>query len=483
MKLYHRLIIAMVLAATAGATTLVVLLAFPWAPLTAWAVLAGVLTAGAVLVARWAMGPLRQLVGEISADNRIPSRDLLDRVTDTIGELRLALEKQAGSEQTGHQPWHAVQQGLTLLFNTVTADSLTLQHHRFVAPILSEWVREGQTAAAALLWDGDHPVTFFGNGSLSEYDLPEKLTTLPRIASQPILHTENGSVWAGFPIAKPATGKDTQTPRLLVAAWPDSTPPSEPLLAGMSAVAHYLGLRATALNGVEALPVMDTEHAIKADYLAHVQQQLAQSIKAMSEYSRQLTEAEGQPTDHLLEQADRLLARISSLIDLTTVRWNPPRTPLERLNVTTLIEQVVARHAAATSITLARDEHPGTAPVMTEPMLLSSAVNTLIDMANHTEHHRITVSAQQSGPDTAPRGEFTIRSSVNVPTSTPTPPPEPSPLPDPHTDIDVAFVSQLVRLRGGHLAIEQESDGGMRYTLNWPYTSSPVSGPNRFQAA
>ncbi len=476
MKLYHRLIIAMVLAATAGATALVLLLAFPWAPLVAWGAMAGILTAGAMVVARWAMAPLRQLAESVGAGDHLASRDLLDRVADTITELRNATSPQADSDPADAQPWHAIQQGPTLLFNTVTTDSLTQPHHQFAVPVLSEWVREGQTTVAALLWDGNHPTTFIGNGDLTEHDLPTALTALPRIASQPILHTENGTLWAGFPIpsAPPKEG-GLPTPRLLITAWPEQAAPSEPLLAGFAAVAHYFGLRAKALNGIEQLPETDKEYTLKADYLAHVQQQLAQSITTMSDYSRRLMDAGGHPTDELLEQADRLLAQIAGLVDLTTVRWNPPRTPAERLNITTLIEQITSRHPSAETITLDLGETAATARILTEPTPLSAAVGSLLDLAggNRNGNHRVTVAASQVGPATAPLGEFTIRTNGDTPSH--------PPLPSPRTDIDAAFVSHLARQRGGRLTIDREPDGGTRFTLNWPYV--PTTGPGPARAA
>jgi hypothetical protein len=473
MNLYSRLIAALAIAATIGATCLALMMLLTTGPFITWAVLVGTLTAGAVVLARWALHPLQQLATELG-DGSPPD------IHDILGAIRkgyqAAQNRADGTDQTlvndfakRASQWHQGNQALSLLFSSVTRDRLNTDHQTFFESLLADWTREGLVDAAAILWSDDTPAHLHSRGTITA--LPESLTTSQHRLTQPALEQIDDRTWARFPVAmaQPPEG-DTPYPIAVLVTWPEAAPPSEQTLAGWTAVTRYMGLRIQALDGVimTTAPNADADTlALQAGFLADANGRLQQSMAAMGELISLIGEhlddnaAKGAVADALLERGQALLERLSGLLDLTSGSWCPTASLPQPVNVATLVERAIEAHRNHPTATLNVRTNVGTDTVNTDATALSLALETLVQEMLQRHPGNINVTTRQQSDDGHLHCEFIVESD--------------NPDPAPNTSsLGLALVTQLAKARGGTIT-QSHNEFSHRIKLRWPYTPNPFS--------
>ncbi|MBI5138112.1 MAG: hypothetical protein HZA24_12380 [Nitrospirae bacterium] len=452
MDLYRRLILALALAATAGATALAVLLSVAWAPVLTWGIFAGALTVGAAGLARWVTVPLRELAATPGEDAVPDPRQALERLAGTQAEAEaLAADRDSAVETLVRERvdgWQRANQALSLLYRAVAGDTGG-GTRPYLETLLGAAAREGFPPVAGALWpDGGVFLTDTADA------LPDALLGASPRRSQAIVVHAGDRTWAGFPVpANPAQTGDA--PRMLLAAWPGTTGPDEMTLAALGAVARYLAVRGQAVRPAAGTRPDAAELALKASFLAHVSARLQAATEAMAAFGA--ARAAARDTDDLLESGARLLERLTPLLDLADDGWQPAFAAPRRVSVAHLVKQVAAAHQGG-PVTVWVDR--ATCPVLADPSPLALALEALLDEAGrHAGGAGLRVEARHAGPDTRPHGEITIHATTDTPLA---------------PGIGMALASRLARANGGALS-HHAGGGGLHLTLNWPY--SPQHGP------
>lgn len=264
MTLYARLTLALMGAAAAGGTALVLAATVAVAPALMWGLLLGGMLALTACLARWVLRPLRALAADMADGERPPVDRTLEQLRRAFVTLRGRLAEREGRVEAQVtervRDLTATHMGLSLLFDAVCGDAPETPDAAFVSGLLSRWVREGPVRAAGVWWSGGARPSFLSAG-----DTPVRPDRVPRglladaeRAGHPVLMTGDNLTWLAVAVPAPKADGPNPAPRTMVAAWPAARPPAEAERVTCVALARYLATRSAAHRAATGVRAADT---------------------------------------------------------------------------------------------------------------------------------------------------------------------------------------------------------------------------------
>ncbi len=457
MTIYRRVILAVMAATVLGATGLVALVATPWAPPLAWALLAGVMVAGIMALTRWVMSPLVELVQRISGQRLTANGELIETLEKTYDYLWLESsreEQQVDSMVSERMSgWVRANASLSMLFDLVmeegdatALEQLTMQH-------LTLWVQDGSIAYAGL-WRSDGTTTYAGEQALP--DLPPELTDLTTISTQYMIQ-HNAQTWVVFPTGAVVSQDHAPVPEYMVVVWSGDNAPLETDLAGIAAAARYLGTR-TASPATVSAPVSDPTVATsypqyRARTCVQAAMEFADQVEDVLSHDRSDGEAD---KGQLADLGGALLEEIQQLTAITGSREAAPPAGLE-----TVLQQVVSRQLARPGLTVVTDFPTTMIPLGDDPQMVALLVDALM-------YHAI----RQTPGDGQVRVGFHMQGDELTVRVTQRPEQGTEALPGINDPQGAVVAARLAESRGGQLQVDPDSQGGTTYTATLPWGES-----------
>jgi signal transduction histidine kinase len=257
----------------------------------------------------------------------------------------------------------------------------------------------------------------------------------------------------------------------------------------------YTGLERKVAERTRALTIANDKLAeaskLKSRFLANVNHELRTPVSAIIGYARLLRrETEGQIAplqrenlQDLLNNAERLLAQIDSVLDFATIEAGKMEVRVERVRVEEIIQGAASTIETIlhdNSIKLIREIAPEIPTLNTDREKLRQIILNLLDNAvKFTERGEIKITAsQQNGSlklvvsDTGigiGRGDLTrIFEEFHRGDAS-------SAKKYRGTGLGLAIVKQFVQLLGGKIAVESEVGKGSRFTVTLPFDLSSLS--------